>query len=42
MASMVRSLCGSDQTKQAEVRMIAEQALEARPHFWNGIYDALH
>jgi hypothetical protein len=41
-ANMVRSLCGNDLEKQAEVRKAAEQAMEARLDFWDGIYDALH
>ena len=41
-ASLVRSLCGNNLVKQEDVRKFAEQALEARLSFWDGIYHALH
>lgn len=40
--SMVNALCENDPVKIAEVRKIAEQAVDARLSFWDGIYEALH
>jgi hypothetical protein len=40
--NMVQALCGDDPVKVAQVKNIAEQAVDARLRFWDGIYDALH
>ena len=40
--SLVQALCGDDSVKLAEVRDIAEQALDVRLRFWDGIYEAVH
>ncbi|HEU5338367.1 MAG TPA: DUF3050 domain-containing protein [Sulfuricaulis sp.] len=38
---MVQELCEGSAEKQAEVMDVVEQALAARPDFWNGIYEVL-
>jgi hypothetical protein len=41
MVNMVNELCGEDTVKKAAVISMAEQALDARLEFWDGIYAAL-